>query len=135
MSRVIRLDGNKGKSLVADTAIPPGAYVSKFYREGSLVVDDSGFDSHPTGARLIKLIAHLVAPSTVGSVSVSVRKNEVEFYVLEIPQDERLVSVDLSILTLTVSMEFAAFTDTLQVGITDPGSGASQLTVLGVFNR
>lgn len=123
------------------TRIPPGAYVSKFYHHDLLTLTRSGNDVHVTGARLIELIAVVVEPSTTGPVIISFLKNDVEFKRVEIPESQtdpvvvELNPTEQMLGGVSVSMDFEAIVDRLQIEIVDAGVEAATLTVLGVFDR
>lgn len=119
----------------AVVAVPPGAYVAKFYHHDELTLSTSGVDVHLTGARLVRLVGLLDAASESGAVVVSVKKNGVEFYQLEIAEGETRAIEELPSVLESMAMDFRGLADRLSVEIIDTGLAAASLTVLGVFDR
>lgn len=116
-------------------SIPPGAYVARFHQPGELVATESGVDCHPTGARLIKVVVHLGTVSS-SPVVLSIKKNDEQVMELTIPPNETPLVRDVNLKEEGGHvMDFMGLVDTLRVELVDPGAGASDLTVLGVFDR
>lgn len=109
-------------------AIPEqGGYVAKWSLHGILYVSESGIELHPSGGRLILLYAVLV---TAGSTATELEllKNGAVVGNLNLPATRRYNEE-------VVSVECAARTDELQIGITQAGTDADTLTVFGLFDR
>lgn len=133
MSRSIR---NPDAAVDVHVRIPPGAHPAVFYRSGTLVETTSGKHSHPTGARLIQIVAEVDTASSSGSVVLGIQKNGTEFVEIEIPAGSTApVIEEIRPILNEISMDFAAWTDNLKVEIKDPGSDAADLTVHCVFDR
>lgn len=105
-------------------SIPPAV----LYHPGAVIVTTSGIHTHPYGATMTLVYAHLVVASTSGSVTLSLRKNGVEFGQLilpaTVPYNEKPVQV-----------AFGARFDRFQVAVTTAGTDAEQLSVFGVWDR
>lgn len=112
--------------------IPPGAYIMRFYQQGALAATTSGVDCHPTGGRLIKIIAKLKVVNTA-DVVLGIQKNGVEAFQLTIPANQGYEVYDVQAIEGEASMDFTAVVDDLQVEVITPSG--EELTVLAVFNR